>query len=384
VIDSKRINFLDTLRAFIILLVVFYHVLMAYVIYPVIPMFIHNRFIHSIQSYHSEGEKLFFLTLLLVVNAPTMMSIMFFIAGYFALAPLIKKGTNQFLKDKSVRLGIPFVLGTTILAPLAGFIAYYSQGNRMNYFAYWFLQFFGPDQFSQYQFWFLGVLLLFFLVLGLIFLIGRDRISSIRTKTGRPSPLFFTLFTATTTGSYFVVNLFYPAEAFAQLYVLQFQTVVFLVYAAYFLFGIYAYTRDWFINGYKPRIIPWTIAYIISIFMYLATTIYMYSSSGRDTIVMKLANDLCNSVSILSGLFMLLAFFQRYLNGDAPVLKAISKSSYSTYLIHFTVVFIVVYASRGIPMPLFPKFLTQVVIGVLLSWGIGYSLTKIPIMRRVL
>jgi glucan biosynthesis protein C len=382
--DSKRINFLDALKAFIILLVVFYHVLMAYIIYPLIPTPIADRFIHSLQSYSSEGEKLFFLTLLLVVNAPTMMSIMFFIAGYFALAPLIKKGTSQFLEDKSIRLGIPFVLGTTILAPLAGFIAYHSRGNRVNYFAYWFLQFFGPDQFSQYHFWFLGVLLLFFLVLGLIFLISSERISSIRTKAGRPSPLFFILFIATTTGIYFVVNLFYPAEHFTQWYVLQFQTVIFLIYVAYFVFGIYAYTRNWFIDGYKPRIIPWTIAYIVSIFMYVATIVYMHTGSGRDTMVMKLVNDLCNNVSILSALFMLLAFSQKLLNGDAPVLKAISKSSYSTYLIHFSVVMVVVYASRGIPMPLFPKFLTQIVIGILLSWGIGYSLTKIPIMRRIL
>jgi surface polysaccharide O-acyltransferase-like enzyme len=110
-----------------------------------------------------------------------MMSVMFFIAGYFALAPLIKNGASQFLKDKSVRLGIPFVLGITMLAPLAAFIAYLPRGTRVNYFAYWFLRFFRPEEFSQYHFWFLGVLLLFFLVLSLIFLIVGDKISSIKT-----------------------------------------------------------------------------------------------------------------------------------------------------------------------------------------------------------
>jgi glucan biosynthesis protein C len=382
--DPKRINFLDALKAFIILLVVFYHVLMAYIIYPIVPMFIHDRFIHSIQNYYSEGEKLFFLTLLLVVNAPTMMSIMFFIAGYFALAPLIKKGASQFLKDKSVRLGIPFVLGTTVLAPLAAYIAHLPRGTRVNYFAYWFLRFFKPEEFSQYHFWFLGVLLLFFLVLSLIFLMVGNKISSVKNKTGKPSLPFFMAFIVMTTGMYFVVNLFYPAEAFTQWYVLQFQTVIFLIYAAYFAFGIYAYIRNWFIDGYKPRIIPWTITYAISIFIYLSTILYMNTGNGRDTWVMKLVNDLCNNVSILSALFMLLATFRKYLNGDAPVLKLISKSSYSTYLIHFLVVFIVIYVSRGIPLSLFPRFLTQIVIGVFLSWGIGYSLTRIPIVRRVL
>jgi glucan biosynthesis protein C len=248
----KRINFLDNLRSFIIFFVIFYHVLMAYILYPVILMFLHDLFIHNINSYPSEAYKLFLVMILLIFNGPAMMSIMFFIAGYFALAPFIKKGTKPFLEDEIIRLGIPFLLGVTVLAALSRFMAFRSRGNRTNYFNYWFFEFFKPQNFTQYHFWFLGVLLLFFFILSLTYLIFRDKISSVETKTGRPSFLFIIFFITITTALYFTVNLFSPAESFTNLYVLQFQTVVFPIYAAYFIFGIFAYKK----TGLKTDINP--------------------------------------------------------------------------------------------------------------------------------
>jgi glucan biosynthesis protein C len=381
----KRIYFLDHLRSFIIFLVVFYHVLMAYILYPVIPMYLQDVFIHNINGYPSAGYMLFFAVILLIFNAPTMMSIMFFIAGYFALAPLIKKGTKHFLKDKIIRLGIPFLLGVTVLAALSRFMAYRSQGNRTNYFNYWFSEFFRPQNFTQYHFWFLGVLLLFFSILCLAYLIFRDKISSVETKAGKLSPSFIFFFITLTTGLYFAVNLFYSADSFTSLYILQFQTVVFPIYLAYFIFGIFAYKKDWFKDGYKPKILPWTITYIISIMIYIPTLIYVYQNlSARNIVFLKLINDIANNLSIFSALFMLLAFFQKYLNGDQSYLKKISRGSYSTYLIHFSVVCIVAYVSINISLPLLLKFLTQIIICTLLSWEIGYLLTRIPIVRKAL
>jgi hypothetical protein len=348
-------------------------------------MYLQDVFIHNINRYPSEGYLLFFAIILLIFNAPTMMSIMFFIAGYFALAPLIKKGTKQFLKDKIIRLGIPFLLGVMMLAPLSRFMAYRSQGYRTNYFYYWFSEFFKPQNFTQYHFWFLGVLLLFFSILCLAYLIFRDKISSVDIKAEKLSPLFVFFFITLTTGLYFVVNLFYSADYFTKLYVLEFQTVVFPIYAAYFILGIFAYKKDWFKDGYKPRALPWAITYIISLIIYIPTLIYVYQNLNAHHIVfLKLINDIANNLSIFSALFMLLAFFQKYLNGDQPYLKKISRSNYSTYLIHFSVVCVVAYVSINISLPLLLKFLTQIIICALLSWEIGYLLIRIPIVRKAL
>jgi fucose 4-O-acetylase-like acetyltransferase len=47
-----------------------------------------------------------------------MMPVLFFVAGYFALTSLEKKGTWEFLKDKVKRLVVPWALAVLIFVPL--------------------------------------------------------------------------------------------------------------------------------------------------------------------------------------------------------------------------------------------------------------------------
>jgi fucose 4-O-acetylase-like acetyltransferase len=73
-----------------------------------------------------------------------MMSILFFIAGYFALPSLQKRGIGHFLKDKLKRLGLPWLIVTILLLPLLDYLHYRS--NSVNsgllfrgYAEHWFL-----------------------------------------------------------------------------------------------------------------------------------------------------------------------------------------------------------------------------------------------------
>ena len=44
---------------------------------------------------------------------------MFFISVLFVWKSLVKKGPIHFLKDRGLRLGIPFVISLTLIMPLA-------------------------------------------------------------------------------------------------------------------------------------------------------------------------------------------------------------------------------------------------------------------------
>jgi len=375
--DSKRIYFLDTLRSFVIFLVIFYHVTIHYVTPFQLPMFVRNDFPKAYGS--------FFGIIFMITNGPTLNSIMFFIAGYFAVAPLIKKGPKHFFKDKLMRLGIPYVIGVIILTPLAQFIAYRSWGNSMNYFKYWFGEFFKPQHYLQYQFWFLGVLLFFMIILSLVFSVFKNKFEALEIKAEKPSLLFPICYIAITTGLYIAAEHFYSAVNFTNLYVIYFQTVMLLVYAAYFCLGIYAYQKDWFKAGYKPKVFPWTMIYIISILIYLITLITLIrNDSSPNPAIIRPIMDLSFNVSIFSALLMLLAFCQKYWNGGTPLLRGISKSSYSTYCVHFLIVCILIYVSRSVPLPLFPKYFIQIVAAIVISWGMGYAFKKSPGLNKVL
>jgi len=375
--DSKRIYFLDTLRSFVIFLVIFYHVTIHYVTPFQLPMFVRNDFPKAYGS--------FFGIIFMITNGPTLNSIMFFIAGYFAVAPLIKNGAKHFFKDKLRRLGIPYVIGVIILTPLAQFIAYRSWGNSMNYFQYWFGEFFKPQHYLQYQFWFLGVLLFFMIVWSLVFSVSKNKFEALEMKAAKPSRLFLICFIAITTGLYMAVEHFYSAVNFTNLYVIYFQTVMLLVYAAYFCLGIYAHKKDWFKAGYKPKVFPWTMIYIVSILIYLITLITaIRNHSGHNPTIVRAVMDLSFNVSIFSALLMSLAFCQKYGNGGTPFWRIISRSSYSAYCIHFLIVCFLIYASRNIPLPLFPKYFIQIVAGTVISWGMGYAFKRTPGLSKVL
>ncbi|MCB0073208.1 MAG: ABC transporter permease, partial [Caldilineaceae bacterium] len=52
------------------------------------------------------------------------MALMFFISGLFVWRSLARKGVGPFLRDRLIRLGIPFVVGVLVLVPLAWWLIY--------------------------------------------------------------------------------------------------------------------------------------------------------------------------------------------------------------------------------------------------------------------
>ncbi|MDL4839894.1 acyltransferase family protein [Aquibacillus rhizosphaerae] len=367
---TKRIYFLDTLRTFVITLVVFYHVNMHYVnLFQDMP-FVKNMVPDAFSS--------IILFLILAVNGQLMNAIMFFIAGYFALGPLIKKGATPFLKDKIVRLGIPYLVGLILLSPIASYIAARSWGNDEGFFKYWIFEFYKSQNISQFHLWFIGVLLLFFILLSLVYVICSVRVKSAGITKGQLTFRSIVLFIAVTTGFYFVVNQFINEASFTNLYIINFQGVMLLVYAAYFLLGIHAYQKDWFKTGYRPRIIPWFVTYVISIIIYIAFVVY--ESTVPDIAnfsVVNLLLVLSFNISIFSAVFVLLALFQRFADKSTPFTKRISISRYSIYIFHYVVVYALIYATNHISLPVFAEYGLVLALSILLSWGLGYLMSNV-------
>jgi len=156
---DQRILFLDYLKAFIIILVVAHHSSLAYMSSasynytnylfssaPVVDV-VRNQWFYYFQAFND----IFF------------MSLMFFISGIFTFPSLQKKGPWVFLKDRVIRLGIPFLIGVIIIAPVAYYPSYLVTGHQVSFWNYCLGEFFrngwipGPA-------WFLWVLLAFSIV----------------------------------------------------------------------------------------------------------------------------------------------------------------------------------------------------------------------------
>ncbi len=366
-LESKRIYFMDSLRAITIFLVIVLHASLAFVT-PPFPGFVHDP----------RPNNLFYF-IVFTLEGHVMMSVMFFVAGFFMLKSLYKKGPAGFIKGKLLRLGIPFIAGSLILAPLLGLTSYYSDHNPVHFISD-FLGFFQYRYFTQYQFWFLGILMTFFLIMSILYLFIGKKAAAPLKKQAKPSPsLLIGLFIITTALS-FIINLFVKNYEWTMLYIIQFQTIKIPIYISYFLLGIYAYRKGWFENGYTPNIYLWAPLFLIS----SIASFIIYALPLDSFSFWKLIHNSVISLQIMSALFTLLSIARKTMDKDTLFLREISRSSFTVYIIHLNILFMVVYFSRDLMIPSFMKFLLQAASAAILSWITALLLIRIPGLRIIL
>ena len=135
---SKSSLALSNLRAFVILLVVAFHSVLAYLgSQPASPPPFDSppywwRAIPIIDSERWFGFDLFCAFTYLYI-----MQLMFFLSGLFVWPSLLRKGGKIFLYDRFLRLGVPFLLGVVLLVPVALYPVYRFTAVDPSWSAFW-------------------------------------------------------------------------------------------------------------------------------------------------------------------------------------------------------------------------------------------------------
>lgn len=193
-----RLHFLDHLRASVILLVIVLHTAMTYMAYP-------PPWWYVIEAQIS----LLFTALVLLLDVP-IMQILFFIAGFFAYPSLEKAGAAAFIRQKLLRLSLPWLFGVVFLAPAVTYLIPLTRGGARPYLQFWAFDFWGP-YFQQSVYWFLGMLLLLFTLLAALHS-GEPRLQGMLRQSQAPTWRLFFGFWALTSLCYFVISLALPAD----------------------------------------------------------------------------------------------------------------------------------------------------------------------------
>lgn len=369
--QNGRLYFFDNLRAFVIVLVVVLHGSMAYMVGAPVWWYV-------IDSQNS----LFFTILVLLVDVPIML-IMFFIAGYFALPSLFKRGPEKFLKEKFVRVGAPWLLGVFFLAPIAAYMSYRQWGRPVSYLEFWANDFWSVA-FQQSVYWYLGILFFFFFILALAYDIS-ERLRNARQQVSLPTWKLFISFWALMSLGMFLLNQFFPIDTwYTQAKLLVFQPLRVPLYVGYFALGIYAQLKGWYsAGGYRPRLLPWTAVWLISGLLYLGNRLIMMPAGSMPALANQAAHAALFNAFCLSSLLVGTAFFQRYVNKSTPFWKSLSANSYGIYYIHPLILYPLGNLFVPFSLPLFLKAPLVILLGLGLSWAISaFVLTKAPILRR--
>ena len=370
--QSSRITFLDNLRAFVIVLVVVLHGLMSY-------MTDAPPWWYVVDTQNS----LFFTVLVLLIDIPIMM-IMFFIAGYFALPSLVKRGSARFIKDKFVRVGAPWLVGVLFLAPPTAYLAYYSRAVPMSLLQFWASDFW-TVAYQQAVYWFLGVLFFLFIVFGLAYTVS-GRLRAAKRQRSMPTWRLFLSFWALMSFGMFLMNQLFPIDTwYGRAYVLVFQPLRVPLYVGYFGLGVRAHLRGWFsTEGYKPRLLPWAVVWLISGLLYLGNRMFVMPTSPGPRLVVQVAHATLFNAFCLSSLLAGAALFQHRVNKSGPFWSSLSANAYGIYYVHPLILYPLAYLFLSVPLPLFVKAPSVILLGLVLSWAVSaFVLTKAPVLRRV-
>ena len=357
----NRLYFLDNLRAFVVILVVVLHGSMTYMAYA-------PTWWYVVDPNSSEV----FTQLVLLLDVP-IMPILFFLAGYFALRSLQKRGSRVFLKDKFIRIGLPWIFGALFLAPLITYMIYFSRGVPMSFLDFWRTDFWGP-LYQQSVYWFLGVLLLMFVVLAWVYEWG-DRLRGPQ-RLIRPTSKVFAAFIALTAAGFLVISLSFGPDAWWHNYFLVYQPVRVPLYIGYFVLGIYADRRGWFTaEGYKPELGPWGWGCVLSGLAYLAYR-WGVANTPETTLPVKVGTALLFNTFCFTALIAGVALFQQKVNGAGVVWSSLTANSYGIYYVHPLILYPLAYVFVGISLPLPIKAPALILITIVLSWGVSALLLK--------
>jgi glucans biosynthesis protein C len=367
-LERPRLHYLDNLRAFVIVMVIVLHASITYMAFA-------PEWWYVLDPDRSQ----LFTLLVLLVDVPNMPAL-FFVAGFFALPSLVRRGSGGFIREKGVRLAIPWAFAIVFLAPLAAYMTYVSRDVPVGYLDFWTRDFWGP-LYQQSVYWFLGVLFAMFVLLVWTWE-ASPRLQTAAVRVARPRPRLFVAFVALTAAGSALVSPWYGLDDWEPgsiLFVVQPARIAF--YAAYFVLGMYAERRGWFsAKGFRPDLGPWGWGCVLSGVAYLA-----FRMGGQPVTVPERAiASLLFAIFCFTAIVAGVSLFQQRVNGAGRAWRTLAENSFGIYYVHPLILYPLAYLLVPLAVPAVGKAAILVTVTLLASLAVSaLVLRRVPGLRRI-
>jgi hypothetical protein len=391
---SQHYVALGYLRAFIIVLVVAHHSVLAYHPYAPAPSprFNSQPFMWAVFPI-VDPQRWRGVDLFVGFNDIFFMSLMFFLSGLFVWPSLVRKGPGRFARDRALRLGLPFAVAAALLAPLAYYPAYHVTGVAPGFGAFW-KQWLSLGTWPSGPAWFIWLLLAFdggaaaMYRLAPHFGVALGRLAA-GAKT-RPFK-FFLLLVATSALAYIPLAVAFGPVRWLSFGPFSFQASRLLHYAVYFFIGIgigaCGIDRGLLASdGNLARRWPlWVLASMMLFFVSIVAFLALVAAMSRGAIptALSLFTHFTFVSSCAASGFAFLALFVRFMQTRMRVFDSLSANAYGIYLLHYGIVTWLQFSLLRAPLS-GPAKGSIVFLGALtISWGATILMRRIPAIARV-
>ena len=335
---SNREHYLDNLKVFLTVLVIFHHAGQAY-----------GEGGDWAYTPSNPEEILPWIWHFFSVNAGFFMGLFFLISGYFVPASYDRQGGKVFVRRKLIRLGIPLIAIGAILSS-------------------------GSGTFEIAHMWFVESLLAFCLIYVLIRIFCEPISGECSSRPTIPGLLALGLIIGI--GSYYIRKVS-PQDNWIMI-LLTFEPAHYLQYVVMFAVGILAGRFDWF-----KKMSSYTGAISLLIGSALAVGIYVLGDNGWSGFVWKWFG-IYESLMCVFICFGLIWLFRQVFSATSPFLQWCAAQSYGVYVFHLLIMLGIQSATDGIWMGAFGKFIFIGISTTIVSYLFTWLMRMIPGMKKIL
>ena len=320
------------------------------------------------------------------------MSLMFFVSGLFVYPALRKHGTLNFIRDRFLRLGLPFAFAVVFLMPIAYYASWQLTGRSIGFLDFY--QRLASIGFVSGPPWFVWVLLFFDIVLALIllpfqrFLPGVGRLM---VKLQNHPVATFGVIYLLACAVYLPLLVRYGFSAWTNLFTspFSFQICRIGLYALWFTFGFFVGAPG-FANGLLSKegslarhrrlwMLACVVTYNALIFVPRLPVTHQLSPDRQGALEAFLWVASC-----VASCFGFLALFRGIHLTSRPWMNSLSRSAYIMYLVHYVFITWTQRLMLDLPIHAAFKFLFVFLSTVLLSWLTAQLLLRIPKLNTIL
>jgi surface polysaccharide O-acyltransferase-like enzyme len=369
---------LDRARTFLTLVVLFHHSVIPYTYFG-----------------HTDPKFSIGFDAVVLATDSFFMAMFFFLSGLFVWPGLVRKGPLSYLRDRLLRLGLPFVICALTVIPIAYYAITLRQTPDVSFADFWWKTVtVGP--WPSGPIWFLWVLFAFDLVASLLCWLRPhllDPINRLSLRASERPAEFFAVMLAVTAVLYIPGRVYFGAGSWFEFGPFSVQHGRVLLYATYFFFGagIGAAALDrgllsadgrlaksgwgWLITALVPYCLMWVLVYIKREILGNPVRLPDWYEASYGLFFAAF------SVTIM---FAILAYFLRFKRSGWSILDPMQGEAYGMFLVHYPIVLWIQYWLYDVDVPAVVKVMVVFVLTVALSWAVTAALRKIPGATRVL
>jgi peptidoglycan/LPS O-acetylase OafA/YrhL len=351
---------IDYLRAFITVLVVIHHSLLAYQGGIPGPG---RQFAGGAMLWRAfpvmDSQHWPLASLVTGFNDIFFMSLMFLLSGLFVWPSLQRKGAAGFVRDRALRLGVPFLFSAGLITPLAYYAAYLQAGGAPGLAGY--AQAWGQiGYWPTGPAWFVSLLLAFDIAAAALYLMAPrwgEWVGRLGARAAeRPAGSFWRV-VAISAAAYAVLDIPFGAMGWTYWGLFQFQTARPLLYGVYFALGVglgaYGLDRGLLAAGGRlARRWPLWAAAMTGAFLVGAALFFLIlAAKGPARSLLVDAGAVTFALSCAASCFGCLALAVRFAQARNRVFDSLARNAYGIYLVHYAFVAGLQYALLGLPWP---------------------------------